>query len=103
MTLTEEDPDLFDIVHTWLYTNQLTQSKDGQDIVCSYSQIWDLFVLADKLDMPSLCNMAIDILKDAFLQTKRIPRTSIVIKTYAITSEFSNLRKLLVAIITCAP
>ena len=103
VTLTEEDPEIFDIVHTWLYTNQLTQSKDGQDVECSFEQCRDVFVLADRLVMPLLCNMAIDWLKDFYLHEDVLPSAAVIIGTYAITPENSVIRKLLVALITFAP
>ena len=103
MTLTEEDPNLFDIVHTWLYTKQLTQSKDGQDVECSSVQLRNIFALADRLVMPLLCNMAIDGLKNFYLHNTKVPSTATIIETYATTPEHSVLRKLLVATITFAP
>ena len=99
MTLTEEDPEVFDIVHTWLYTHQLTQSNNGRDLVCSFSQLADVFVLADKLEMLPLCNMAIDKLK----RKERLPSANIIIKTYATTPPNSVIRKLFVALITFSP
>ena len=96
MTLTEEDPEIFDIVHTWLYTHQLTQSNNGQDVGCSFSQIAEVFVLADKLEMPTLCNMAIDKLK----HKEKLPSAKTIIRTYATTPENAIIRKLLVALFT---
>lgn len=99
--LVEEDPGIFDIAHVWLYTNELTRSEGGKDVPCSYVQLTDLFVLADKLDMPSLCNKAIDVLKSNLLEDKCVPSPGVIGIAYTKTPENSPLRKLFVAAITC--
>ena len=100
MELVEEEPDIFDIAHAWLYTSELTWSKDGEDVPCNYIQLADLFVLADKVDMPSLCNKAIDGLKSIILEGKSVPGATLVNIAYTKTPENSPLRKHCVAAIT---
>lgn len=60
VSLPEEYPETFDIVHTWLKANELTQSEDGEDIDCTSLQLVNVFIFADKYDMPELRNEAID-------------------------------------------
>lgn len=98
--LTEEEPEIFDIAHSWLYTNELTWSEGGKDVPCSCMQLTDLFVLADKLDMPLLCNKAIDTLKSKFLKAACTPRVTLIDIAYTKTPENSPLRKFFVAMKT---
>lgn len=97
--LVEEDPDIFDIMHVWFYTNELTRSEGGKDVPCSNLQLAELFVLADKLDMPTLCNKTIDGLKSTFLKNK-VPGVALIAIAYTKTPENSPLRKLFVAAMT---
>lgn len=101
MELAEEDPEIFDIAHAWLYTTKLTQSKDGEDIGCWPGQLGDLFNLADRLGMPSLCNNAIDDLRSCFWKSRSVPSSNIITNAYANTLENSVLRKLFVGMMTC--
>lgn len=98
--LVEEEPEIFDIAHAWLYTNELTWSEGGKDVPCLVRQLSDLFVLADKLDMPLLCNKAIDGLKSKFLETEYMPSVTLINTAYTKTPESSPLRKLYVAVMT---
>ena len=101
--LVEEEPEIFDIAHSWLYTNELTRSEGGEDVPCLKIQLADLFVLADKLDMPLLCNKAIDVLKSTFLETNVVPGVPLIEIAYTKTPKNSPLRKLFVATITFSP
>ena len=81
----------------------LTRSEGGKDVPCYSKQLAELFVLGDKLDMPLLCNKAIDNLKSYFLEVYRTPGVTLIDIAYTKTPENSPLRKLFVATITFNP
>ncbi|KAK4695162.1 hypothetical protein P7C71_g2538, partial [Lecanoromycetidae sp. Uapishka_2] len=91
--LPEDNVGIFSIVYTWLYSGQLLQAKDGEDVACSSDQIVDLFVFGDKYDMSTLCNTVVDWIIDRFEKENRIPNSSTIAPAYEKTLPGSNLRK----------
>ena len=95
VTLSEEDPAIFEIVHNWLYTARLEQPLDGEDQACSFQQLVKVYLFADKFQSEALRITAIDQLILRIAAEKRyLPDPAYV---YAHTTARSPLRNLLVA------
>lgn len=92
--LPDNTPETFDNVRAWLYSNQLTTNRDGEDRSCNNGELVDVFIFGDKYDMPKLCNKANDQLLHNFMDkpSKSLPPSRI----YANTPPGSPLRKLIV-------
>ncbi|KAL9126252.1 MAG: hypothetical protein Q9217_004665 [Psora testacea] len=60
ISLADENPTIFDIVYTWLYTGKLTYCKEGKDVQCLDAHYVNLYIFGDKYDMPRLCNEAVN-------------------------------------------
>ena len=58
--MSDEDPEIYDIVNTWLYSKGLTVNKEGLDQECDVHELVELFVFGDKYDMSKLRNNVID-------------------------------------------
>lgn len=99
--LPEEKPATFDIVYAWLYSQKLTQVYHGQDVTCNLTQISQVFVFADKYDMPALCNAALDEIIRLYEDTNKVSPDLAYI--YDSTPRDSQLRKVVLATYTAHP
>ncbi|TAQ88742.1 hypothetical protein B7494_g2906 [Chlorociboria aeruginascens] len=81
----------------WLYSREIATPNDGDvsDIDLVY-----LWVLADKLFLPGLQNLAIDAIRQRLDETKSIPSSTFE-KLYELTSTESPLRRLAVDQCVC--
>ena len=99
--LLEETPSIFDVVHTWLYSLEITQIVNEKDVPCTAAQHLALCIFDDKYDMPLLFNDTIDLIityyedKSQPLERKHVPYI------YDNTVQDSPLRKLIVAMFHC--
>ena len=101
VNLPEELPRTFEIVHTWLYTGELTRAIGTEDVECTPNHNIELYVFSDKYTMPKLCIKAMDqLLRD--YEEKGVVETNMAF-VYRKTVGGSPLRRLFVAIITCVP
>lgn len=100
--LPEEEPEIFEIVYHWLYSDKLTETEDGRDVTCSSDTLIDLYIFGEKYAMPSLCNKAIDGIISEYEHHHRINVYSIT-HAYKNTPKLSLLRKVLVNIYTRLP
>ena len=60
VNLPEELPRTFEIVHTWLYTGELTRAIGTEDVECTPNHNIELYVFGDKYTMPKLWTKAMD-------------------------------------------
>lgn len=44
----------------WLYTNDLTVNRGGEDKACNKTQLIGLYLFGQKYEMPKLCNRVVD-------------------------------------------
>ena len=92
--LPTEDPDVFGIVHIWLYTSQLAQPAEGKDGPCSFLHLINVYIFGDKFHSEALRIDAIDQLILRVAEEKQyIPNPAFVYENTAVNSP---LRKLLV-------
>lgn len=56
INLPKELPRTFEIVHTWLYTGQLTRAMGTEDVECTPNHNIELYIFGDKHAMTNLCN-----------------------------------------------
>ncbi|KAI4243465.1 MAG: hypothetical protein L6R40_003467 [Gallowayella cf. fulva] len=96
--LTEEDPVAFEILHIWLYTERLTEIKDGQDVALSPHRCLDVYMLGDKFDMPHLCDAAINRISEHAVETQELS-TRFIISSYERTCSDSQLCDFIVAVL----
>lgn len=99
--LPEEKSKTFEIVHAWLYSKQLTQNIDGEDVACTSSNAVMVYFFGDKYGMPGLCNAAVDRVIQRYEKNGMRPQN--FCKIYENTVAGSPLRRLLVAIYTLIP
>ena len=59
--LADDKPEIFDIIHMWLYTGTLSVAYKEEDYDLNSTQCLDAHVLADRLGMLEACDAAIDI------------------------------------------
>lgn len=96
--LKDDNPHHFDIVHKWFYTDLVTVAFDGKDRMPSGYECLHVYVLADKLDIPRLCDAAIKHISDSFVYHKTVP-IQWVLSIYERTGPNHRLRKWLIAVI----
>ena len=101
VNLPEERPRTFEIVHTWLYTGELTRAIGTEDVECTPNHNIELYVFGDKYAMPELCNKAMDQLI-RYYEKKGVVETNMAF-VYRKIVDGSPLWRLFVAIITCVP
>lgn len=95
MELPNDDPAIFDIFKTWLYSKTLVKDRDGDEVPCSVSELVRLYVLADLRGVPRLNNAAIHGLIDLQNRRQAVPVTEIPY-VYENTPPSSPLRTLFV-------
>ncbi|KAF2112095.1 hypothetical protein BDV96DRAFT_456384, partial [Lophiotrema nucula] len=67
ITLTEDDPDVFQIFSYWLFSKRLyhpdpaIQASDLNDIPLTFRRICEIYVLGDMRGIPELCNATLDL------------------------------------------
>ena len=96
MELPEENPSIFENVHTWLYTKEIKSITNGEDVPCNVNRLVELFIFGDKMGMPTFCNETIDLLIHAFEKENQVVAFFLA-RAWENTSAGSPLRKLLVA------
>ncbi|KAF6229641.1 hypothetical protein HO173_011496 [Letharia columbiana] len=101
VVLPKESSRNFEIMHTWLYTNELTQTVGGKDAACGPDQLADAFIFGDKYDMPLLRNKAIDVIASNY--SSPVVVVGCIAHAYANTTAGSPLRRLLAAMFTAKP
>lgn len=68
--LTEDDPDVFQAVFDWLYSGRLYPALTSEGKIPYDSQrICEIFVLGDFLGVPEMCNAALDLFVQWYIQT----------------------------------
>lgn len=77
MELLNDDPVLFEIFKTWLYSKKLVKDCDGDEVICSASDLVRLHVLADLRGISQLKNAVIDELVSLQKQCNTVPVTEI--------------------------
>ncbi|KAI9720198.1 MAG: hypothetical protein M1812_003016 [Candelaria pacifica] len=94
MYLPKDDPVPFEIVVTWLYRQSIDEIPTTGDVeaYASLEQTVDLYILADKLCINTLKNMAMDRLQRGLLSGNRIIDTECT-KVYKSTLADSPLRR----------
>lgn len=90
------DPDVFEIVNCWLYTNKLTEAEKGKDVECSLLYTVEVYIFGQEYGMPMLCNNAIDRLIRHFNEQGNL-MTPFLPVVYQRTPANSPLRKLVIA------
>ena len=63
--LPEDDPKIFNIFKTWLYSKKIVIDRDGTDTDCPSFSLCQLYVFADARGVPELQNAVINQLADA--------------------------------------
>jgi hypothetical protein len=94
--LDTENPQTFERFVSWLYTRSIT---DDDDEKATCQLIIDLWLFADRREIPLLMNDMLDCLKERILTEKTIP-TTLLGTTYERTMPGSALRRMLVHAIT---
>lgn len=94
--LDTETPRTFERFVSWLYTRSIT---DDDDEKANCQLIIDLWLFADRRDIPLLMNEMLDALKDRIVTEKTIP-TTLLGTTYERTMPGSALRRMIVHAIT---
>ncbi|KAL8998054.1 MAG: hypothetical protein Q9169_002822 [Polycauliona sp. 2 TL-2023] len=96
--LKDDDPDVFDMVHKWFYTNRITIASDGKDEMAKGSRLLNAYILADKLDIPFLCDTVINILSKSYM-SYQIVSARMVLEIYGRMGPNDRLRKWIFAVI----
>ena len=94
--LSTETPKTFERFVSWLYTRSIT---DDDDEKANCQIIIDLWLFADRREIPLLMNEMLDALKDRIVTEKTIP-TTLLGTTYERTMPGSALRRRIVHAIT---
>jgi hypothetical protein len=94
--LDTETPRTFERFVSWLYTRSIT---DDDDEKANCQLIIDLWLFADRREIPLLMNEMLDALKDRIVTEKTIP-TTLLGTTYECTMPGSALRRMIVHAIT---
>jgi hypothetical protein len=94
--LDTEAPRTFERFVSWLYTRSIT---DDDDEKANCQLIIDLWLFADRREIPLLMNEMLDALKDRIVTEKTIP-TTLLGTTYERTMPGSALRRMIVHAIT---
>lgn len=94
--LDTETPRTFERFVSWLYTRSIT---DDDDEKANCQLIIDLWLFADRREIPLLMNEMLDALKDRIVTEKTIP-TTLLGTTYERTMPGSALRRMIVHAIT---
>lgn len=91
-TLTEDDPNIFQLFFHWIYSGKLysTLTVDGQ-VPISFMDLCELFIFGDARGIPELCNVAIDTIFQKFANEWGYP-TLVLQPVYDHTPESSKLR-----------
>ena len=101
MTLPEEDPEIFDGLARWLYTNRIvleteTAKQSKEKAQAWYLHVAGIYIAADKYDILDLKNAAIDQCYDFLIQdTLAGPRNQVIDYVYENTTPKSKFRRLL--------
>ncbi|KAL9639760.1 MAG: hypothetical protein Q9164_000731 [Protoblastenia rupestris] len=102
IALPEENPEVFDIIYTWLYTGKLTHpTSTNKDAPCVAAHFVNLFIFGDKYTMPRLCNEAINGIIHRYEHHNAIYHN--LPNVYNNTLEGSALRRVMVAIYVNQP
>ena len=96
--LAEDDPEIFDIIHVWLYTNQITVPSRGNDVAPHGLKLLDAYVLADKLNITRACDASIDLFSVAAIKFEIIS-SNLLALIYERTRPNDRLRQLMIAMI----
>lgn len=99
VTLQEDSPKVFEVFVSWLYTGKLENTVDEIPTPCSFKRLAELYIFADRYDVPILRNDAIDALVKHSQENLQIS-TSIFRMVYDATPPKDPLRRLLVDIMT---
>ncbi|SLM40622.1 BTB/POZ-like [Lasallia pustulata] len=73
MELLNDDPVLFEIFKTWLYSKKLVKDCDGDEVICSASDLVRLHVLGDLRGISQLKTAVIDELVSLQKQCNTVP------------------------------
>lgn len=84
-----EDPEMFDLVQTWLYTRRLCDFAEDR-----YKTLCGIYVLAESLNMPAVKNAVIDACITS-VDASSFFRIDLTRKVYDSTSENDSFRKLI--------
>ncbi|KAL8669061.1 MAG: hypothetical protein Q9168_006331 [Polycauliona sp. 1 TL-2023] len=98
MHLEDDDPDDFDIVHKWFYTDDITVAVNGTDQRPPFHDLLQAYSLADKLDIPQPCDTATDNISDTLNQVQMV-HTRNILAIYQRTAPNDRLRKLVIELI----
>lgn len=96
--LKDDIPEHLDIVHKLFYTDSLTVASDGKDKIPTGYGILGVYVLANKFDIPRLCDVAIKLISDGFFYHKNVPMRWVLLICER-TGPNDRLRKWLIAFI----
>ncbi|WEW60202.1 hypothetical protein PRK78_005687 [Emydomyces testavorans] len=99
ISLPEDNPDTFERFLQWLYSGSFSLSgiATDEEVDERYLQLSELYVLADKLEVPHLKNDVIDELFVMKRHPDKPPQAEVISYVYENTGEKSPLRKLMVA------
>ncbi|KAL8769317.1 MAG: hypothetical protein Q9209_004699 [Squamulea sp. 1 TL-2023] len=97
--LDEEDPGDFDIIHKYLYTEKLTIAHNGKDeLLGRGSKCLDIYVLSDKLDIPNVCDAAINHI-NVVINSLQTIQSGFILSAYARTASKSKLRQFIISVL----
>lgn len=95
VTLQEDNPKVFGVFVSWLYTGKLENTVDEIPTPCGSNRLAELYIFADRYDVPILRNDAIDALVKNRQEIPHIPILSFRM-VYDATPPKDPLRRLLV-------
>lgn len=95
VTLQEDSPKVFGVFVSWLYTGKLENTVDEIPTPCGSNRLAELYIFADRYDVPILRNDAIDALVKNRQELLHIPTSSFRM-VYDATPPKDPLRRLLV-------
>lgn len=92
---------IFELIYIWLNHGEFTQSVGAHDIPCTTTQVTWLYIHGEKLEMPKLCNKAVDVLVQSY-RNEGIPLLDLS-QIYQHTPLTSHLRRLVLTLYTIDP
>ncbi|KAG8528081.1 uncharacterized protein KY384_006997 [Bacidia gigantensis] len=100
LSLHDESPDVFDLVYQWFYTGLLTcpgsanTEDEGKDVKCYVDLAAQVWLFADRYNIPLLANKAVDCIIDRYMEHFEICTN--VEHVWENTSAGSRLRRLII-------
>ncbi|KAF7863069.1 hypothetical protein EAF04_007152 [Stromatinia cepivora] len=99
-TLPEDDPELFNILVSWIYSGQIHALHDRPEHASMWLD-WDFYVLADKFCLPDLMDQILDVYLLSMSKGKWMPIVSVLQRMHDCSIRESSGMSRLVAAFVC--